>query len=136
MTIWVGENLVELRRRYDLDESYDKIAAGMGVSRGSVAGIVQRLNFPPRDLRFRPRAGYSPRRPAAKPVRTLPHYVIVRLPPPPPKHVMTRREIEADFANIWANTARLPVPPEQSHQPVRRRREKTPAHESVLDAPS
>ncbi len=106
MTIWHGNNLKELRRRYDLNETFATISAGMGVSRSSIAGAVARMGFPPRDLRTRERF-YKKRAKVQKEQNHLPRYVIVRPAPPEPKHEMTKREIEADFANIWANTARL-----------------------------
>ncbi len=110
MTVWTKAAVIELRRRYNLDETFASIAIAMGTSRSAVAGAVSRLNFPPRDISQRKRI-YGARKPRATSPRALPRYVAIREPSAPPPHEMTKREIEADMVNIWINTARLLSPP-------------------------
>ncbi len=112
MTVWTKGALLELRRRYDSGDTFAAIAIAMGTSRSAVAGIANRLDLPKRGPR--PRQGprpYSARKPRPTAPRVLPRYVAIREPTAPPVHHMTKREIEADFAVIWANTARLLSPP-------------------------
>ncbi len=109
MTVWTGAAIIELRRRYDLDETFAEIAIAMGTSRSAVAGIVSRLKFPPRG--HRATHTYSARKPRPTAPRVLPRYVALREPAAVAVHEMTKREIEADMVNIWINTARLLSPP-------------------------
>ncbi len=114
MKTWDDDSIAELRRRHARDESYGVIAAALDTTRGVIAGKVKRLG-----LRKRGRGRWpavvlksGPRtRAASVSFGTLPRYVAIREPTAPPPHEMTKREIEADFAAIWANTARLPSPP-------------------------
>ncbi len=108
MKTWDDESEADLRRRHARDESYGVIAAALNTTRGVIAGKVKRLG-----LRKRGRGRWpavvlksGPRNRAVS-FGSLPRYVAIREPTAPPPHEMTKREIEADFANIWANTARL-----------------------------
>lgn len=132
---WGERETAELRRRHLAGESFAAIAAALGKSRSTVAGKLKRLGLT-RGNRFRPTIKAEYQRPGSPNFGSITRYVAVREPASPPPREMTKREIEQDFAGIWANTVRLPVPPEQSPPRVRRRREKTLAHESVSSVPS
>ncbi len=128
---WLDGDTAELRRRHMAGESFGAIAYAMGKPRSAVAGKLKRLGLS-RVNSFRPTVKAKYERGSSPTFGTLTRYVATREPAAAPVREMTKREIEADFASIWANTVRLPVPPAQSPRRARPRREKTPVRELVL----
>ncbi len=106
MKTWGDTDGADLRRRYAKGESFGAIAAALDTTRGVVAGKLKRLGLT-RARYFRPTVKAKYERSSGPTFGSLTRYVATRDPAPMPVPVMTKREIEADFAVIWANTARL-----------------------------
>lgn len=125
MRAWPDSDTAELRRRHLAGESFAAIACVLGKPRSAVAGKLKRLGLV-RSKSFQPTVKAKYERSSGPTFGSLTRYVPE--PVEPPKREMTKQEIRDDFAAIWANTARLPVPPEQPRRLARPQRGTTPAH--------